>query len=47
MKTIILLLTLTLGSLLADNIVHYDKPETQKPAIEKPNHPSSDLYSDK
>ena len=43
MKKIILLIALTLGALQADNIVFYDTTETQEP-INKPNHPSSELY---
>ncbi|MFT5835846.1 MAG: hypothetical protein ACI9RG_000739 [Sulfurimonas sp.] len=46
MKTIILLITLTLGALQADNIVTYDTQDTQdtqKP-INKPNHPSTEIY---
>ncbi|WP_294963692.1 hypothetical protein [Sulfurimonas sp.] len=43
MKTIILLITLTLGALQADNIVTYDIQDTQKP-INKPNHPSTEIY---
>ncbi|MEK6658295.1 MAG: hypothetical protein AABY36_01275 [Campylobacterota bacterium] len=43
MKTIILLITLTLGALQADGIVHYDVKESQTP-ISKPNHPSSEIY---
>ncbi|WP_415397169.1 hypothetical protein [Sulfurimonas sp. CS5] len=43
MKTIILLVTLTLGALQADNIVTYDTQDTKNP-ISKPNHPSSEIY---
>ena len=43
MKKIILLVTLTLVALQADNVVHYDTTDTQNP-ISKPNHPSSELY---
>ncbi len=43
MKKIILLITLTLGALQADNIVFYDITETEKP-IHKPNHPGLELY---
>ncbi|WP_373035731.1 hypothetical protein [Sulfurimonas sp.] len=43
MKKIILLITLTLGALQAENIVHYDTKEIKEP-ISKPNHPSSDIY---
>jgi len=43
MKNIILLITLTLGALQADNIVHYDTKETKTP-ISKPNHPCTELY---
>ena len=44
MKKLILLLTLTLGALQADDIVHYDTPDTQKPEIQKPNHPNDDIH---
>jgi len=43
MKKIILLITLTLGALQADSIVHYDVKESQTP-ISKPNHPSAEIY---
>ena len=43
MKKIILLITLTLGALQADNIVSYDTQDTQAP-ISKPNYPSSEIY---
>ncbi|MFA6138515.1 MAG: hypothetical protein WC665_08080 [Sulfurimonas sp.] len=45
MKKIILLLTLTLVALQAEDIVHYDTPDTVKPGIEKPNHPNNDIHS--
>ena len=44
MTRIILAIALTLGALQADNIVSYDTPETKKPQITKPNHPTVDLY---
>ena len=43
MKTIILLIALTLGALQADNIVSYDTQDTKEP-ISKPNHPSTEIY---
>jgi hypothetical protein len=43
MKKLVLLITLALGALQADNIVHYDIKETKTP-IAKPNHPCTDLY---
>ena len=43
MKTIILAITLTIGALQADNIVHYDTKEVKTP-INKPNHPNTDIY---
>jgi hypothetical protein len=30
-------------TLLAEDVVKYDKPKTEKPVF-KPNHPSTDLY---
>lgn len=43
MKIFILAVTLTLGVLQADNIVHYDTKDTNT-QIDKPNHPSTDIY---
>jgi len=43
MKKIILLISLTLGALQADNIVHYDTRDTKVP-VSKPNHPSTEIY---
>jgi hypothetical protein len=43
MKTFILTVTLTLGVLQAENIVHYDIKDTNT-QIDKPNHPSTDIY---
>ncbi len=43
MKTIILAVTILLGALQADNVVHYDTQETQTP-ISKPNHPTTDIH---
>ena len=45
MTKIILAVALTLGSLQAGDIVHYDTKETKKPAISEPNHPATDLYT--
>ena len=44
MKKIILTAVLLMGALQAE-VVHYDKRDTKKPAITKPNHPSTDLYT--
>lgn len=45
MKTLVLLATLTLGALFADNIVTYDTNDAQTQAETiKPNHPSQELY---
>ncbi|MDD2651878.1 MAG: hypothetical protein PHX44_02360 [Sulfurimonas sp.] len=43
MKTLILLITLALGALAADEIVTYD---TNNGTVEtnKPNHPSQEIY---
>jgi hypothetical protein len=45
MKKVILTAVLLMGALQADNIVHYDKQEAEKPNISKPNYPSSDIYT--
>ena len=45
MTKIILAIALTLGALQADNVVTYDTPDTKKPEITKPNHPTVDLYN--
>ncbi|MBU1658843.1 hypothetical protein KKG72_07320 [bacterium] len=47
MKKIILAMALILGSLQAGDVVHYDTKETKKPEITKPNHPNSDIYTQK
>ena len=47
MTKIILAMALTLASLQAGDVVHYDTKDSKKPAISKPNHPSSDLYTKK
>ncbi|WP_295057891.1 hypothetical protein [Sulfurimonas sp.] len=44
MKTLILLIGLTLGALQADNIVTYDTNNGNNTESIKPNHPSQDLY---
>jgi len=44
---ILLALALTLVSLQAENIVHYDKKDVKKPEMSKPNHPSTSLYTKK
>ena len=45
MTKILLALTITLVSLQAEDIVHYDTKDVKKPAISKPNYPSTDLYT--
>ena len=45
MIKIILAITLTLGALQADDVVHYDTKDTKKPSINKPNHPTVSLYN--
>ena len=47
MIKIILAITLTLGVLQAENVVHYDKKGKKKAQITKPNYPTSDLYTKK
>ena len=47
MKKIILAVALTLGALQAQDVVHYDTKDTKKPAISKPNYPTTDLYGKK
>jgi hypothetical protein len=43
MKKFILLITLTIGALQADSIVHYDTTSSDDNAgISKPNHPNDD-----
>ena len=44
MKKIILTAVLLMSALQA-GVVHYDKRDTKKPEITKPNHPSVDLYT--
>ena len=44
MTKIILAMALTLVSLHAGDVVHYDTKDSKKPAISKPNHPSTGLY---
>jgi len=43
MKTLILLIALTLGALQADDVVTYDTNTNNTESI-KPNHPTQDLY---
>ena len=45
MKKVLLTLVLLAGALQAEDIVHYDTRDTKKPAMSKPNHPSTDLYT--
>jgi len=47
MTKIILAVALTLGALQAEDVVHYDTKDTKKPAISKPNYPTTDLYGKK
>ncbi|MDT8339079.1 MAG: hypothetical protein RQ763_07760 [Sulfurimonas sp.] len=44
MKTLILLIGLTLGALQADNIVTYDTNNGNNAEGIKTNHPTQDLY---
>ena len=44
MKKIILTAVLLAGALQAQSVVHYDKRDAKKPAISKPNHPTTGLY---
>ena len=45
MKTIILLIALTLGAIAAESTVHYDTTVSdENSGISKPNYPSDDLY---
>lgn len=44
MKTLILLIGLTLGALQADNIVTYDTNNGNSAETIKPNYPSQELY---
>lgn len=44
MKTLILLITLALGALQADNIVTYDTNNGSTTETIKPNHPTQELY---
>ena len=43
MKKVILAVVLLLGVLQADSVVYYDTKEAVTP-IDKPNHPSTDIY---
>ena len=45
MTKILLALALTLVSLQAENIVHYDTRDGSTPTISKPNHPATNLYT--
>ena len=45
MTKIILAITLALGALQADDIVHYDTKTVKKPAISKPYYPNGNLYT--
>jgi len=45
MTKIILVLTFAFVAVQAENIVHYDTKTVKKPAMTKPNHPATDLYT--
>jgi hypothetical protein len=45
MTKILLALTFAFVAAQAENIVHYDTKTVKKPAITKPNHPGTDLYT--
>ena len=47
MKKVILTAVLLMSALQAENIVHYGTKDSKKPAISKPNHPSTSLYTKK
>ncbi len=47
MIKIILAMALTMAALQAEDVVHYDTKDTKKPAMTKPNYPSSNLYTKK
>jgi hypothetical protein len=41
----LLAITLLTVALQAEEIVHYDTKTVKKPAINKPNHPTADIYT--
>ena len=45
MTKILLALTFAFVAAQAENIVHYDTKTVKKPAISKPNHPGTKLYT--
>jgi len=45
MTKILLALTFAFVAAQAENIVHYDTKTVKKPAISKPNHPATNLYT--
>ena len=47
MKAMMILTLLSLGTLQADDVVHYDTHSDKKSTITKPNHPNDDLYTKK
>jgi hypothetical protein len=47
MTKFILAFTLTMVALQAEDTVHYDQRDTEKPAISRPNHPGDNLYINK
>jgi hypothetical protein len=47
MTKIIFAIALTLGALQAESVVKYDTPDTKKPEMTKPNHPTTDIYPSK
>ena len=45
MKKVILTAVLLFTTAVVADVVHYDIREVKKPNINKPNHPSTDLYT--
>ena len=46
-KMILVMAFISIGTLQAEDIVHYDTRGTKTPSINKPNHPTTDLYTKK
>ncbi len=44
MKKVLLVAIIALGTLQAGDIVHYDTKTVKPKEINKPNHPTADLY---
>jgi len=44
MIKIILAMAFAFVALQAESVVHYDTKTVKKPAMTKPNHPTTDLY---